>query len=94
MGVQYGTSPKAMTARYKRRDTSIELPLPSCFLDYCSEYFQEPQMKKQEADEPGSVEYTAREWKRNRNESIIQETQSEKELALYGDWSNKLAYII
>lgn len=89
MGIEYGTNPRAFPMMYKKRDTEVKLPLESRFLDYCSEYFQEPQMKKHEVDEPGSIEYTAREWKRNRNESIIQETQSEKELALYGDWSRK-----
>lgn len=90
MGIEYGTSPRAFPAMYRKRDTPLTLPLESCFLNYCSEYFQEPQMKKQEADEPGSIEFTAREWKRNRNEAIIQETQSQKELALYGDWSHKI----
>ena len=60
------------------------------FLDYSREYFQEPQMKKQEADEPGSVEYNARLWRRNRNETIIQETQGEKKLSIYGNWSKRL----
>ena len=32
-------------------------------------------MSKNEIDEPGSKEYVKRLWRRNRNESIIQETQ-------------------
>lgn len=88
--VPYGVSPSATTPRYKKPKGPIDMPLKSSFLDYSREYFQEPQMKKQEADEPGSVEYTSRLWRRNRNESIIQRTQAQKRLALYGDWSNKI----
>ena len=39
-------------------------------------------MSKNEIDEPGSKEYVKRLWRRNRNESIIQETQPQKEMAL------------
>lgn len=65
------------------------LPFKSKFLDYCSGYFQEPQMRKAETDEPGSMEYTAKVWRRNRNDSIITETQNEKLLAVSGDWSSR-----
>lgn len=91
LSVPHGVAPTAKTPRYKVFKGPIELPLKSTFLDYSREYFQEPQMKRQEADEPGSMEYTARLWRRNRNESIIQRTQAQKKLALYGDWSNKIA---
>lgn len=91
LSVPYGVAPKAPTPRFKKHKSPVELPLKSTFLDYSREYFQEPQMKRQESDEPGSVEYTSKLWRRNRNESIIQNTQHEKELSLYGDWSNKIA---
>ncbi|CCE65564.1 hypothetical protein TPHA_0L02130 [Tetrapisispora phaffii CBS 4417] len=67
------------------------LPLKGQFLDFCFEYFQEPQMKKHEIDEVGSVEYNTRLWRRNRNEEIIEKTQSEKTLALYGNWNNRIS---
>lgn len=82
--------PTAETPRFRKHTEPLQLPLNSSFLDYSREYFQEPQMKKQEADEPGSVEYNARLWRRNRNETIIQETQGEKKLSIYGNWSKKL----
>ncbi|AAS52251.2 ADR331Cp [Eremothecium gossypii ATCC 10895] len=93
LSVPYGVAPIPPTPNYKKRTGPLVMPLKSMFLEYCREYFQEPQMKKKEADEPGSVEYTARLWRRNRNEQIIQETQAQKQLSLYGDWSRKVASV-
>lgn len=87
----HGAAPPAKTAGARRSKSSFSLPLESTFLDYCREYFQEPQMRKQEADEFGSVEYSTRLWRRNRNEAVIQETQAQKSLALFSDWSNRRA---
>lgn len=89
----HGAAPLAKTAGARRGNLSSRLPIESTFLDYSREYFQEPQMRKQEADELGSVEYSSRLWRRNRNENVIQETQAQKSLALYGDWSNRWAAI-
>lgn len=86
----HGTSYVPKTPRYKEHVGPITMPLESSFLDYCTEYFQEPQMKKPETEEVGSVAYNARIWCRNRNESIIQETQKQKMLALYGNWSKRM----
>ena len=47
-------------------------------------------MSKNEIDEPGSKEYVKRLWRRNRNESIIQETQPQKEMALRGEWNKDI----
>lgn len=47
-------------------------------------------MSKNEIDEPGSEEYVKRLWRRNRNEAIIQETQSQKSVAIRGDWNKSL----
>ncbi|CCH59304.1 hypothetical protein TBLA_0B04680 [Henningerozyma blattae CBS 6284] len=77
------------TINQNNRMLNNKIPFKSTFLDYCFEYFQEPQMRRSEAEEPGSVEYTARVWRRNRNEEIIQETQHEKLLAISGDWSEQ-----
>ncbi|SCU86549.1 LAFA_0E01530g1_1 [Lachancea sp. 'fantastica'] len=88
LSVPHGTAPTASTQRARRPRSRLEIPLTSSFLNYSREYFQEPQMKKQEADEPGSEEYTSRLWRKNRNEMIIQRTQAQKKLSLYGDWSN------
>ncbi|GAV48920.1 hypothetical protein ZYGR_0N03250 [Zygosaccharomyces rouxii] len=90
LSVPHGMAPQATIPRPRKFDGALKLPLESTFLDYSREYFQEPQMRRHETDEPGSVEYSARVWRRNRNESIIQETQAEKKLALYGDWSNRV----
>ncbi|CCK70021.1 ubiquitin-binding TORC1 subunit KOG1 KNAG_0D02720 [Huiozyma naganishii CBS 8797] len=90
LGTSHGTSFVPPTPRYKKITEPPKLPFQSTFLDYCREYFQEPQMRKPEADEVGSVEYNAKVWRRNRNENIINETQRQKKLSLCGDWSNKL----
>lgn len=90
LGLSHGLSYIPKTPYYKEHVGKIELPFESCFLDYCREYFQEPQMHKLEAEEVGSIEYNAKLWRRNRNEDIIESTQREKKLALYGDWSCKL----
>ncbi|KAK6454074.1 Kontroller of growth [Scheffersomyces xylosifermentans] len=88
----YGAEYRPKTPFYKPRDLSKlpELPPVSGFFEYSCEYFQEPQMSKNEIDEPGSKEYVKRLWRRNRNESIIQETQPQKELAIRGDWNKNL----
>ncbi|KFX93007.1 hypothetical protein O988_07041, partial [Pseudogymnoascus sp. VKM F-3808] len=64
------------------------IPLKSNFLEWSIEYFREPQMKSSEAEEPGSTDYNERLWRRSRNESILRETQPQKEVAESGKWSN------
>lgn len=88
----YGSEFRPKTPRFKERNIyeDPELPSDSGFFDYSCEYFQEPQMSKNEIDEPGSKEYVERLWRRNRNETIIQETQPQKGLAVRGDWSKKI----
>jgi regulator-associated protein of mTOR len=84
----------AKTARFDTDEASEEypeLPLISRFFDYSVEYFQEPQMRKNEIDEPGSLEYTQKIWRRNRNEATITETQPQKNLSLRGDWKTNIA---
>lgn len=92
----HGSSPLPKTARFDRSEAVEdfpELPLVSTFFDYSVEYFQEPQMHKHEIDEQGSLEYTQRIWRRNRNESIINETQPQKNLSLRGDWKTNMAFL-
>lgn len=88
----YGTEPRPTTPRFtpKPKDEKGKpiLPLKSQFFEYSTEYFKEPQIHSSEADQPGSIEFTKREWRRNRNEGIISETQPQKELALTNKWSN------
>ncbi|KAI9778848.1 MAG: hypothetical protein M1816_003890 [Peltula sp. TS41687] len=73
--------------RYKK-NTSLtqDLPLQSTFLAYSMEYFREPQMKPEEADEPGSTEYNERLWRRTRNDKVIDLTQPQKEDAANSRW--------
>ncbi|KAI0097994.1 raptor N-terminal caspase like domain-containing protein [Nemania sp. FL0031] len=66
------------------------LPLSSTFLDWSIEYFREPQMAPNEAEEPGSTEYNERLWKRSRNEAILRETQPQKQYAGSHRWNNQL----
>lgn len=87
----YANEYQPKTPRFKPRDLEkFELPANSGFFDFSCEYFQEPQMSKSEIDEPGSKEYIERLWRRNRNESIIQETQPQKQMAIRGDWTKNL----
>ena len=58
---------------------SIEVCYPwRCILSLTNldQYFREPQMKPSEADEPGSVDYNQRLWRRTRNDRIIIDTDS------------------
>lgn len=73
-----------------RKAVSASLPLQSKFFDYSCEYFQEPQLGHNEMDEPGSEEYTRRVWRRNRNETIIAETQPQKEVSIKDGWNNEI----
>lgn len=92
---QYGAEYKPKTPQYKARRLDVEPQLPdtSGFFEYSCEYFQEPQMSKSEADEPGSKEYVRRLWRRNRNEQTIQETQPQKKIAIRGDWNRELSIL-
>ncbi|KAI7888798.1 raptor N-terminal caspase like domain-containing protein [Mucor mucedo] len=66
------------------------LPLLSTFYDWSCEYFTEPQMRAAEADEPGSVVYTQRKWRRSRNEKILQESNSTKGMAGSSRWDEQI----
>jgi len=71
----------------------FKIPLKSVFFDWSTEYFQRPQMKDAEAEEPGSLEYNKRLWRRTRNELIINETQPLKDIAGASHWQNQLAVL-
>ncbi|SSD61518.1 related to Target of rapamycin complex 1 subunit KOG1 [Saccharomycodes ludwigii] len=92
LNVPYGVEHKPRTPRFEYHTPpaslyDIDIPIESTFIDYSKEYFQEPQMKKDEDDEPGSTVYQAREWRKYRNDNIIKKTQNKKELSLYGEWN-------
>ncbi|KAF8421332.1 hypothetical protein BGX38DRAFT_1240294, partial [Terfezia claveryi] len=65
------------------------IPLKSKFLEWSTEYFREPQMRPTEADEPGSLDYNQRLWRRTRNEKIIIDTQPQKERAGNSRWDTQ-----
>ncbi|KAI7884176.1 hypothetical protein K492DRAFT_40086 [Lichtheimia hyalospora FSU 10163] len=67
------------------------LPLISEFYDWSCEYFTGPQMRATESEEPGSVVYTQRKWRRSRNEKIIFESQATKTRAADTRWDDQLA---
>ncbi|KAF9364695.1 hypothetical protein BGX34_000716 [Mortierella sp. NVP85] len=64
--------------------------LESVFYDWCCEYFLEPQMKGVEGDEPGSVNYNERIWRRVRNEKIIYECHPLREQAGSSKWDTNI----
>ncbi|KAJ7511862.1 hypothetical protein B0H11DRAFT_2268846 [Mycena galericulata] len=67
------------------------LPLKSCFFDWCSEYFTEPQMRQAEADEPGSIQFNYQVWRQNRNDTVLDETQQHIEIAETRPWDRPVA---
>jgi regulatory associated protein of mTOR len=77
----------------KRGQAGFKLPLKSDFFDWSTQYFQRPQMRETEAEEPGSLEYNKRLWRRTRNEKIINETQPLKEVAGISHWQHTLAVL-
>ncbi|KAI8333711.1 raptor N-terminal caspase like domain-containing protein [Chlamydoabsidia padenii] len=66
------------------------LPLSSEFYDWSCEYFTEPQMRAAESDEPGSVVYTQRKWRRSRNEKMLLESNSTKAMAGSSRWEDQI----
>jgi regulatory associated protein of mTOR len=91
----YHTSDEPVSGGFEERDlTKVPtLPLDSTFLDWSIDYFREPQMTPAEADEPGSTEYNERLWRRSRNESILRETQPQKQYAGSHKWNTQLGFI-
>ena len=69
-----------------------EIPLQSTFFDWSMSYFREPQMRPDEEDEPGSLDYNERLWRRNRNDKIIASTQPLKEAAGSERWDVPCGY--
>ncbi|KAK9463661.1 raptor N-terminal caspase like domain-containing protein [Lipomyces oligophaga] len=93
--IPYGTGKHPTTARYSRNDTEeiVKLPLESGFFDWSCEYFQEPQMSQAEMDEPGSVDYNQRLWRRTRNEKTLAYTQPQKDLAIKTSWNYQIGFL-
>ncbi|KAI5480372.1 WD repeat protein, regulatory associated protein of mTOR [Pseudohyphozyma bogoriensis] len=68
------------------------LPLKSTFFDWAQEYYKGSQMQMTEGDEPGSVAYNQRLWRRARNESIIIKTQPMKIPAGTSRWDEQIGF--
>ncbi|KAK0250781.1 Target of rapamycin complex 1 subunit kog1 [Friedmanniomyces endolithicus] len=79
---------------YIPRDLSqpADIPLKSNFFVWASSYFREPQMRSSETDEPGSIDYNERLWRRNRNDKIIAGTQPLKKAAGSQRWDVPCGY--
>jgi len=84
---------KPTSRSMKRGPKEFKVPLKSEFFDWSTQYFQRPQMRESEAEEPGSREYNKRLWRRTRNEKIINETQPLKEIAGVSHWQHTLAVL-
>ncbi|RUS18731.1 hypothetical protein BC937DRAFT_88408 [Endogone sp. FLAS-F59071] len=82
---------------FQRNDASKEeegvLPLKSEFYDWSCEFFTEPQMRPAESEEPGSVNYNERLWRRIRNEKITYETQALREYAGKSRWDEQITML-
>lgn len=90
--IPHRSAKSPMPKLFKPRETKEKttLPFESTFFDWSIEYFREPQMKANEADEPGSTDYNERLWRRNRNEWILDDTQKQKEHAGSSRWDKTL----
>jgi regulator-associated protein of mTOR len=66
--------PSPSEAQLKQEESKIIVK--STFYDWSCEYFREPQMTSPENDEPGSVKFSERQWRLNRNLSTNQEVVS------------------
>ncbi|CAO3617018.1 unnamed protein product [Cunninghamella blakesleeana] len=78
------------SANNNNNTESNVLPLTSEFYDWSCEYFTEPQMRAAESDEPGSIVYTQRKWRRGRNEKILMETNATKLMAGSSRWEEQI----
>jgi regulator-associated protein of mTOR len=90
----YHAAKEPTSGGFETRDMSVPpaLPLVSTFFEWSIEYFREPQMKPNEAEEPGSTDYNERLWRRSRNEAILRETQPQKEIAGSGKWTTSAGF--
>ncbi|KAE8449010.1 hypothetical protein EG329_008598 [Mollisiaceae sp. DMI_Dod_QoI] len=90
----YHAAKEPMSGDFQPRDMSIPpaIPLESTFFEWSIEYFREPQMKPNEAEEPGSTDYNERLWRRSRNEAILRDTQPQKEIAGSGKWTTATGF--
>ncbi|TPX39231.1 hypothetical protein SeMB42_g04419 [Synchytrium endobioticum] len=62
-------------------DKELGIPLHSSFFEWSCEYFAEPQYRLPEIEEPGSMRYTERMWRKRRNERLIAETENARRVA-------------
>ncbi|KAL7272939.1 Target of rapamycin complex 1 subunit kog1 [Rhizina undulata] len=90
----YKAAKQPMSKNFQSRDLNEPpvIPLKSKFMEWSIEYFREPQMKPNEADEPGSVDYNQRLWRRTRNDKIIIDTQPQKERAGTSRWDHQIGF--
>ncbi|EEB06468.2 WD repeat protein [Schizosaccharomyces japonicus yFS275] len=72
---------------------SLKIPLQSRLFDVSREYFTEPQMRPNEDDEPGSICYNQRLWRRNRNERLIYRTRPLADVATNTSWNQQIPSI-
>ncbi|BFZ58664.1 Target of rapamycin complex 1 subunit kog1 [Savitreella phatthalungensis] len=87
--VQQAPLARGMPAGFEKFEEMPSMPLKSTVLQWATEFFTEPQMKPDEADEPGSIDYNERLWRRTRNEDMIAQTQPLKSVAENNPWTNQ-----
>ncbi|TKA67577.1 hypothetical protein B0A55_10183, partial [Friedmanniomyces simplex] len=87
-------APIPKSPHYTERDISqpANIPVKSNFFAWAASHFREPQMRSSENDEPGSVDYNERLWRRNRNDKIIAGSQPLKEAAGSQRWDVPCGY--
>ncbi|KZO89688.1 hypothetical protein CALVIDRAFT_491487 [Calocera viscosa TUFC12733] len=70
-----------------------KMPLTSPFFDWSMEYYREPQMKRPENEEPGSVQYNDQMHRKLRNEQMIIKTVHEGEEAANYPWDRSFGHL-
>ncbi|KAK3644912.1 Target of rapamycin complex 1 subunit kog1 [Elasticomyces elasticus] len=87
-------APVPKAPHYTERDFSqpASIPVKSNFFTWAASYFREPQMRPSETDEPGSLDYNERLWRRNRNDKIIAGSQPLKGAAGSQRWDVPCGY--
>ncbi|EPX74876.1 WD repeat protein [Schizosaccharomyces octosporus yFS286] len=73
--------------------SELDMPLTSHFFDWSRKYYTEPQMRPNEDDEPGSICYNQRLWRRNRNEKLIYQTRPLAELSGNNHWNQQVSSV-
>lgn len=81
-----------MQPSQSQEGAKVTLPLKSEYYEFNLDYFLESQMSNVDPEEPGSLAYNERLWRRNRNERLIDKTLALTEPAASARWDEQVGY--